>query len=828
MGYSNCLLACMIIFVSIVEGTSNNTLKAVERNDSFASQLQQFVPNLILEPADGQLSTGSSELITEISHLYHEEYAQQHYQVKFVERTLDTRLANVYAAELAIQVFNVAFHEFNNPNLGKEYESYTHGPEVDEELCAQHLQYMNSLFDELYQYNRNIEQQADGPRNSTLDKLDERHILLARILDSYGRYESGSFSGRRMAIGSTEQCLETQLKLGNTPSNQQMIGTRACFAFMKQDNYIEPMLRNGNLRQSAIEVGICLPNTCHSHSLNDKTNRKIIQKLISSQFQLPEPIYAHKHREVYDLFCINDGNETVSLPIAGRLFVLAAILWFAFLVIATYKAESWKRSESKMLRTFGHCMDLKSLALDFIDSAKDFSHAQGSRVNVAPVDLVKFFGMVLVVLGHAFGFHMFFADDSLRTSGAFRRRPELTGFTSINLVVDIFFVISGLLLTYSSLKKLKSKLESSSTLSQLSLVTLHLVAPRYLRLLPIYFIIHRFKQSVLIHLSRGPLWDTTFNIDTLDGACRQESWLIPFTGYTSYVGWKQCLPHAWSIGCEILFLIFMAPLIIVMGKKPKLAVFMAIVLGITSVVVQYRTIMGTDPEDLVAIEKYRANSLRLLFVKYNSNYMNAHLRVVPALLGLICGYVIYAYENNHIKTLPKRFIYWATKFSISFVIMTIIGFHLQPYSMKTVEESGLGQTMVLSLAILRVPWAIAISILIFRLVTDWRNSSIVRFLTGRAFRVLTKLNLLILLIHVDLLSISLYHGSPTMTNFSTPMFIEKGVATYVYSVIIAAILYVCVESPIKRLVQKVILKEKFKEEESGANKAKMLEKKKTT
>ena len=42
-------------------------------------------------------------------------------------------------------------------------------------------------------------------------QLDAHHVRLARVLDSYGRYASGSFGGIHVnrALGAYEQCLES-------------------------------------------------------------------------------------------------------------------------------------------------------------------------------------------------------------------------------------------------------------------------------------------------------------------------------------------------------------------------------------------------------------------------------------------------------------------------------------------------------------------------------------------------------------------------------------------------------------------------------------------
>ena len=78
---------------------------------------------------------------------------------------------------------------------------------VNDAQCARDLLEMVSQLDEL-------EAQLERVRRSTSASnwpLAEQHVRLARVLDSYGRYGSGSLDGLSRAIGSYNQCISTSL-----------------------------------------------------------------------------------------------------------------------------------------------------------------------------------------------------------------------------------------------------------------------------------------------------------------------------------------------------------------------------------------------------------------------------------------------------------------------------------------------------------------------------------------------------------------------------------------------------------------------------------------
>lgn len=168
--------------------------------------------------------------------------------------------------------------------MRSEYRRYINGPDVDQRLCRRHLLRMNALLDELEQINRYQRHFHTDKSNSSTLRLDERHVLLARVLDSYGRYESGVLIGRADLIGSSEQCLETELKLGLGP-DEGPTKTRYCKASFGFNADLDSRIHKKS--DVYIQVGVCLPNTCHSNSLKD--NRHLILRPI-----LYARLYSHK------------------------------------------------------------------------------------------------------------------------------------------------------------------------------------------------------------------------------------------------------------------------------------------------------------------------------------------------------------------------------------------------------------------------------------------------------------------------------------------------------------------------------------------------------
>lgn len=737
-------------------------------------------------------------------YVYSDEYDSDHYRVKTIEKRLDMRVANVLQTINDIGMVDKYHHRFDydNPDVRSEYESYINGPEVDQKLCREHLIEMNSLLDELDQIN-SYQRSWDRSElyNSSALELSEEHILLARALDSYGRYESGVLDGRADLIGSWEQCLETKLKLRRGPA-RQVVATRYCKAGFGFKADLDPKIRTNS--HVYIQVGVCLPNTCHSDSLKD--NKPLIQRLVNSQFTMPESIYVKKHRQVEYLFCINDHNTSIGLPWTGKLFVLAASIWIILLISATYYADTWKLWPSRSMRIIARSFNVKESIHDFLDhhkgEDKSDEEQRASRVHLDNLNAVKFVAMSIVILFHSFFMEIFYVPDFLRASSDMTKTPLKTLFFGFNPFIDTFFMISGLLFSYWALKKHKTILESNPSFDQICRISAVLFTNRYLRLVPLYFIAFWFKKSVLIYLGSGPMWDHGFNQNTPYGHCKRETWLTPFTPAAAYLRFDhQCLYQTWSIGCEIFFLFLTVPVTVIIAMKPKLGVMISLVLGLASSAMMYAVLFKVDPLDLREMNGFYSDALRLTFQDPHGVYKNAHLRLASIFGGVVCGYILYCYERNIIKSWPDWFTNHASKLAIITVLFDIFIYYTIPLC-KRYELYRIANPYVHLQVTIRICWASANCVLLLRWVTDYKDTIAVRLLTGKFVNIMCKINYAALLIHVDILYIKYIHSKTYLPDHSSK--VDIALVCYVYSFAIGALIHVLIEGPINKLRQAIM------------------------
>lgn len=730
---------------------------------------------------------------------YLDEYDDISFKTIVQENSIDRRLSNM--------IFTQELYVFTSTNANglkngtadtlEEYNRYINRPEVNQELCTSHLRLMIKYLDELAHINDNYRKKQDSKI-----KIDERHIHLARVMDSYGRYMSGSLVGRSRMLGSSNECLETKLLLG-VADNQQVVGTRFCGAQLDIKAYLEPKLQQfANQTDAYIEIGICLPNTCHSNSLAD--NKRLIQRLIDSQFQLPEAIYADRHREVVNLFCLNDGNSSVELPISGKILIILMCAWVVAMLIVTNYSSRMSSSDNHLAILASRCMDLKIILSKLVGlgtKVRGDISAQ-SRIDLNPLDFVKFVSLYMVVLGHALLLYINYGPDLHRSYAGLQREAFVAWVAGRQFYTDTFFVISGLLLVFGTLQRLNKSASPLSFFKNWYSITIS----RYLRLVPIYFLVFWFKKSIWLHAGTGLMWPKTFNKDTLYGACRHETWLTPFLPIAAYLPLgKQCLPQGWTISCEIVFAIISPPLILGLIKRPRVALASLALIGTTNVIWMYYASMTLEPHEMKISSRAKGDMTFILSGLKSIVYTATHLRLAPLTFGAITGYFLHLYNERKINDWP----YWlkTTATSMSFATLAAIELlfvslpNLHKYVMPYIalQDKLVPHVLVLG----RAFWTIANGVIFLRMVTDWKDIFFFKLVKGNLLRCISRICFAVMLIHFDVILFEVYTLGNSL-GLSTISVISLCSSAFLHSIVLSAIVHAIFESPINNFVTNIL------------------------
>lgn len=729
------------------------------------------------------------------------------FDVQLIENSLDERLANIIYTVQSIRLVNIDSKRINSGDelRNSQLKLQAAGERVDHSKCRDEVRRMLDLYYDLEQI---VESNRKSLSNAR--KLNESHIRLAQALDSFGHYDSGLMLGKSQFLGAHQQCLSTALKL-REPESSEIRQTRFCFAKLIADKHLSDSLKSrakpAHEADSTIDIGICLPETCHSISFNQ--HKPLIQQLINSQFKLPS-MFLDQNLEFADLYCDIDKDSPLGgLPLIGKLFVVFVIIWLVLIAYATFGRSADPKKEivkqghpilKAYVRHLFNSMNIKDSWLDFVSAEK----VQGSRVNLDALNPIKVVCSIVVVLGHTFMMNSGCPMDLTRAYNRAENDPMLATLLNATLVVDTFYVISGTLIAFITLRKFagtKINMTPFIFLKQ----CFQVIGVRYLRLVPMYVLVFWFHKGIFLNFEPGPLTDSGYNRHTEMGSCRQESWLTPFTFLAAYQPLaRQCMPHSWSIAGDIFFIIIIAPIIILMIRRPKLAAALSVVICCISNWMMFRSIAVVQGTLRKGLSELRYHSFVLMFANASHLYTAPHYRIFSVLIGVLTGFVLHTFDTSEEK--GSRWLQKlrgpATKLSIGYIIFM---FFIPGVVILT--KDNLLMMIPLhhilfdaSMTTGRLLWALSNAILFIRMTTEWKDSFMIKQASGTFWKALAKLSYCILLIHLDIIMYDMQSALTSMY-FSRYRILSVAAFSYIACLVFSVVLHVLVENPIDKFIK---------------------------
>lgn len=744
------------------------------------------------------------------------------FQVLERDESLDERLSKVvYNVQRSRLIsYNIFQTNQGNDALNELAEARAAGKLVDDELCGRHLNAMLSLM-------QDTERIVQDRRNASLRnarKLNETHIRLARVLDSFGHYEAGVMNGRQAFVGDHDQCQSTRLVFDDDEQRTKTTTTRMryCVARLASDRYLDEAHREYAPRvyqvDNSLHVAVCLPISCHMR--NYRGFKTQLQKLIDSQFHMPKALYVHDTLELRSLYCQADADsEYAQMPLAGRAFLTLALGWIGLLFVATLCNA---RDSSLVLGPF----NVRSNWRDFTH-VRVANNGAPSRVNLDTMNPMKVFCSMVVIAGHVFVLKLGACSDLLRAYN----RCQNSGFAmlliSSTIVTDSFFVITGMLVAASTLNVLRriaqpAKVDSNNNNNQSSDALLKhefgsakefvkfwllVVASRALRLVPLFYTMFWYVKSVHNYLAPQPFWDQGFNRETLAGACRHESWLTPITLKGTYMPvTQQCMPHAWSVSADMFATAVIVPMVMLVPTRPKLAHSLLLLAAVSSVVRMWFESSTGHPVLMQQLDQIRVFAAAILFRWRSVVYTAAHNRVFSVAIGAIGGCALHRYEHTATYKWPRWLSGPCTWLATGLVVAQFAGPCFVPYLRKSgalqehTERTHLAEyNMVTSRAL----WSVASVVLLLRMCTDCKDTHAMRWCAGRLGKIAARVTYSIFIIHMYVV-FSDAQSQSTSPAFSFYALVYTSTYITVWCIALGTLVHLCVETPMNKLIKRHI------------------------
>ncbi|XP_071944620.1 O-acyltransferase like protein-like [Antedon mediterranea] len=420
------------------------------------------------------------------------------------------------------------------------------------------------------------------------------------------------------------------------------------------------------------------------------------------------------------------------------------------------------------------------------NGSKIFDIGNSSR-QLGCLNGIRVLSMWWVILGHSLYFAIARYDNPAHV---YSLATDLTFAAIVNATfsVDTFFVLSGLLLTYLTLKHLK---KTNGRINWL-LFYFH----RFWRLTPSYMMSIGILSTLFVYFGKGIGKNEFAEYST--NTCSDYWWtnllyinnLYPFPGSLA----NMCMGWSWYLANDMQFFIISPILIILLYKNwkiglPAISVLCAASIAITAWISYYWGLPVTGS----VLQGYYNN--RTVDILDDRMYAKPYCRIQAFLVGMAVGYILYRLDKKAIKIPPMVvFLGWtaAVGTGIAIVYGTCGANRGNP---PTHEVAAFYN------AVSRFVWSVAVGWVIFACITGY--GGFVNTLLSCAFWTpLTRLNYGAYLLHPIVMYAVIYSWK-TLFHFSYVNYSFFFVGSIVFSYVSSFILSILIEGPFMQL-EKVI------------------------
>ncbi|XP_038051428.1 nose resistant to fluoxetine protein 6-like isoform X2 [Patiria miniata] len=306
------------------------------------------------------------------------------------------------------------------------------------------------------------------------------------------------------------------------------------------------------------------------------------------------------------------------------------------------RSQDNDRAAKHKMKTFG-LLDNIMMGFSSIHNGSKILNTEQTAGNLGVLNGIRVISMWWIILGHTVYFMIGYWDDFRYVSTTLSKSFLFSVIINAGVSVDTFFFLSGLLLTYLTLKHLQ---KANGRLNWF-LFYLH----RFIRITPAYMVSIAIWASLAIHFGQGVGKHAMF--EGAAEACRKYWWtnllyinnLYPFPGDLSL----QCLGWSWYLANDMQFFVISPVIIYLLYKNAKwgMGLIMTLCLasfGVTAYIAAY---YGAG---VGLIPAYNNNTL----VVYGSAtadiiYGKPYCRIPAYLVGMVFGYIFYKVQGKPFK-----------------------------------------------------------------------------------------------------------------------------------------------------------------------------------
>nr|CAH8822034.1 unnamed protein product [Trichobilharzia regenti] len=613
-----------------------------------------------------------------------------------------------------------------------------------------------------------------------INGIFQRKIWALQWLDASVHPPPGITGGAMHWMGSYDVCLEC--KGYNSSGEEQFRGSYCTMVFFL--NISVPVVP-----ELSATVGLCMPNSCSSEEVRNIVNATsylFFAEMLQNESFCHRPV-SEVNKDAWYYIAVSICSILVIFVIAGTITDLCFyIKWFrekqsireytrlnhthetnlnensnvneeysqhfsesdsrivyhenqsrsgekdseSFMAYRKYMLQTYP--QFNILCAFSLPVNSVKLCAKRIQESTEMFDERRKKISLEFLDGIRVISMIWIITGHIL-LHGYKLTNNLKSLAEAFQHVWIFGiYFNAHLAPDTYFFISGLLMCYMCLQRLKNVVGVKKRIKFWSMMALH----RFVRLTPAYLLVIIIFTGLLIHVYDGPFFPQDLNT-TVMANCRKNWYILYLNNLINSE--SMCLNWSWYIANDIQFTIILAPIFITLIMWRRLAgIILALSIIISSSVITY----------CVAYD----NSYGIMQIAKQEIYIRPYARCGTYTIGLLTGWLLYDYPRLRIRKVLKHQILIGACSLLLIACLCILPIFGSYGVLSGLLPDMPRRTAAFYLASERVSFGLGLAILVYLCAIGWANP-IYKCFAWSAFRVPARLTYCAYLIHPVIVTI---------------------------------------------------------------------------
>lgn len=631
---------------------------------------------------------------------------------------------------------------------------------------------------------RNVfELSASSACEEAFAKLANDTLKLLRVLDAWGKPGAGILEGNAWALGSYDEC-------------RSLEGTRYCHA-----GFQVPIL------PLPYTVGMCVPAECTDQDIDSVLALLKVHASVPPVCESFDKTYTPGGILMIFVCCVFASLVLVS-TLVDMLLKLVKSCWETDLAEGernlnsetaknnvdekTHLLQPDELTERKPKRgvvtPFVLFLKESFFAFSLYHTLPSVLSTKQSSAAINCINGIRALSMFWVIGAHTHLWTMFFADNAIQlfvdVVPRFSYQVIINGFYS----VDSFFFLSGLLVSYLTLREMNRRRARGKT--WLAFPALSYYIHRFLRLTPGYAFVLFFVWQVTPLLGSGPTWNSSIQGQVTNCDSYWYSNLLYINNFVPEDFNKQCVGWGWYLANDMQFFLISPVMLIPLFFLWPLGIAVTIVILVACIFVT-GVLAGVYNLGMTNFAALANPTVNTTYGDFNDIYYGKpYCRIMPYLVGILLGFMLYKKVKLPFKRVVNAVFYFVM---VLFALGLLFAVVYAVYPMWHGHHYSVAER-VSYLMYSRLTWGVGLALVVFACHNGY-GWWIDVFLSWKVWIPLSRLTFMAYLIHpVVLFAMTFSLSAPLhYSDITVAVYMVAGV---VLSYGAAAVIAIAVEFPL--------------------------------